>query len=86
MPYHVTNGLKLYRWFDTLVVAVSKRDVQSQLTEQGLTLTNFKRFPVTLVRGNVKMQERPDGEPVTVERTPREIIETCGRGVIPEGE
>jgi len=87
--YHVTNGLKLYQWHDTLIVATTKRDVQSHLIEdQGLTLAEFRRFPVTLIdKGTVDMREDDSkGNFATVKRTPREVIDTCGRGIIPEGE
>lgn len=84
--YKVTKGLRLYRWFDKLIVASTKRDAQSMLTETGLTLTNFRRFPLTEVKGEVEMQERPEGEPINVMRPAQEVIELCGRGIIPEGE
>lgn len=85
--YRVTNGLKLYRWFDLLIVAPTKRDAQSQLMEHGLTLTSFRRFPLELVRGEVEMQEQDDkANVITVKRPAQEVIELCGRGIIPEGE
>lgn len=76
--------MKLFQWFDTLIVAEDEKDVRVLLKEQkGLDGRSLRRYPIKQVRRSVELCNTSDHDEVN-SYTPTEVIKVNGRGVIPD--
>jgi hypothetical protein len=76
-------GLKLYQWYDELIVAEDEADVRKCLKEQrdydGRTL---RHQPIERVFGAQEMCNTSNQD-ITSNYRPSEIVKMFGRGVVP---
>lgn len=76
--------MKLYQWFDTLIVAEDEADARNLLKEQrGLHGRSLRSYPIRQVRRSVELCSTSNHDERSM-YTPSEAVRACGRGVVPD--
>lgn len=76
------NMLKLFRWYDTLIVAEDESSARSLLREH-YTSSEINREPIKIQKGTVDLTT--DNGETFQDYLPDEVVALCGRGIIPDG-
>jgi hypothetical protein len=79
--YRKQAKMKLFRWYDTLIVAKDEQDAKSQLRGE-YTAAEIKRQPICRQRRSVDLSS-DDGETFEPWK-PSEVVRYLGRGIVPE--
>lgn len=75
--------MKLYQWYDTLIVAKDEIDVRKLMKEvHGIDGRSMRRYPIKQVRRKVELVSTSDHDDRAMYK-PKEVVSQHGRGVIP---
>lgn len=76
-----TESLKLFRWYDELIVARDLDDAKALLKER-YTSSEIRSEPLRAVLKSVELIVGGDDDNVSM-FTPAEAVQACGRGIVP---